>query len=233
LEEFILQIDQKKFSSTNGPWNKLRLNDPWSVGYVTTLIELKEFKTKEEWEEFYYKSGSDRKEKISHLAEDLKVVLENEQLVLTNKATVDNLGSDIKTINSQYGRTKEDFQKKANLLLEYMRQHDIEISLDECAECVRYRVICETWNGVIIRERNTISTLKNLYTLTEFRKATSEKDYDYAVDYEAFKTGNLVYAIQIKPKSYLWNAPYIQSARNANKRKQTKYSEEHKVPVYR
>ncbi len=41
MDEFILQIDETKFRSTNGPWNNLCLNDPWSVGYVSTLIELK------------------------------------------------------------------------------------------------------------------------------------------------------------------------------------------------
>ena len=50
MEEFVNTIDLQKFASTNGAWNDLMLNDPWSVGYVTTLIELKQFKTKEEWE---------------------------------------------------------------------------------------------------------------------------------------------------------------------------------------
>lgn len=49
---FILPIDAEKFRSTNDMWNKLMLNDPWSVGYVSSLIETKEWQTKEEWENF-------------------------------------------------------------------------------------------------------------------------------------------------------------------------------------
>ena len=61
---FILPIDAEKFRSTNDMWNKLMLNDPWSVGYVSSLIETKEWQTKEEWENFYYNSGEERKRKL-------------------------------------------------------------------------------------------------------------------------------------------------------------------------
>lgn len=56
MDEFILPIDIEKFRSTNAMWNNLMLNDPWSVGYVSTLIELQEWKSKEEWEAkaYYY-----------------------------------------------------------------------------------------------------------------------------------------------------------------------------------
>ena len=38
MTEFVLSIDTRKFSSTNALWNDLMLNDPLSVGYVSTLI---------------------------------------------------------------------------------------------------------------------------------------------------------------------------------------------------
>jgi hypothetical protein len=44
--EFVLNIDANRFRSTNASWNALMLNDPWSVGYVTTLIELVPFAKK-------------------------------------------------------------------------------------------------------------------------------------------------------------------------------------------
>ena len=49
-DEFKVGIDADLFRSTNDAWNKLMLNDPWSVGYVTSLIESKQWKSKEEWE---------------------------------------------------------------------------------------------------------------------------------------------------------------------------------------
>lgn len=60
MDEFKLPIDEAKFRSTNGMWNRLMLNDPWSVGYVSTLIELQEWESKEQWEEFYYANGEQR-----------------------------------------------------------------------------------------------------------------------------------------------------------------------------
>lgn len=61
MEEFKLSINIDKFRSTNGIWNDLMLNDPWSVGYVSQLIETKEWVSKEEWEEFYYLKGKEKK----------------------------------------------------------------------------------------------------------------------------------------------------------------------------
>lgn len=54
LDEFTLPIDETKFRRTNIPWNDLCLNDPWSVGHVSTLIEAQTFLSKEQWEQFYY-----------------------------------------------------------------------------------------------------------------------------------------------------------------------------------
>ena len=48
MDEFVLGIDKEKFRSTNAKWNELMLNDPWSVGYVSTLIEAANWKNKED-----------------------------------------------------------------------------------------------------------------------------------------------------------------------------------------
>ena len=53
-------IDLNKFKSTNAIWNELKLNSPWSVGYVTNLIESSIFSSKEEWRDYYYNSGKER-----------------------------------------------------------------------------------------------------------------------------------------------------------------------------
>ena len=56
MDEFTNKLNTALFESTNALWNDLMLNDPWSVGYVTTLIEMDTFDNKEEWETFYYKT---------------------------------------------------------------------------------------------------------------------------------------------------------------------------------
>lgn len=205
------------------------LNDPWSVGYVTSLIELKEWSTKEEWEEYYYQSGADR----VRLAQNKISILENFQLVRLDKTTIFGLPWNIKNLNYQYGRTKDDLLRRAEVLHGYMKNLGSSITLEQCFECVRYRTICETWNGVIIREENTVKRLKTLFgNHIEIRKTDGAIDHTYAVDYEILANGKLKFGIQIKPKSYFGNAPYLVRARNANQQKFINYQKQFGCPVY-
>lgn len=232
MEEFVNQIDRVKFSSTNGEWNRLMLNDPWSVGYVTTLIELQEFQSKYDWEEFYYQKGEERLKKMHSLPESKQKILNDFELIRTNRNLVEGLTWNEKNVNTQFGRTKEEIASKGQVLYNAVKNNGHNLTLDECIECVRFRVICETWNGVIIRERNTINKLQAKYPNLSFRKVDGEKDYKYAVDYEVFNENNLLFALQIKPISYTWNAPYIVNARNRNKIKNEQYTQENNVPVF-
>lgn len=230
--EFILSINPIKFRSTNAIWNNLMLNDPWSVGYVSMLIELERFTNKEEWETFYYNSGAERDAIISKSDIGIQNILQNELLVLKDKTYVNNLAYGVVNINKQFGRTKENLYNKAVILFEAVKNNGLDITVEECFECVRFRVICETWNGIIIRERNTIETLKKYYPYYEFRKVFAEIDHKYAVDYEIYKENRLAVAIQIKPKSYTWDAPYINKARDANQQKNKSYSNKFNVCVF-
>lgn len=232
MDEFVLKIDTIKFRTTNGFWNDLMLNDPWSVGYVTTLIELIPFQKKEDWEDFYYNSGKQRQQLVNALNLNEQKIVNNESLIRVSKNTINALGWDLKNLNTQYGRTKEQLNKKGQILYETVKANGLDLTLAECFECVRFRVICETWNGVIIRERNTINSLQKAFPTIEFRKVSGEIDHAYAVDYEVLKNGSLVTAIQIKPRSYTGNAPYIQKARNANKHKNQEYFKKYGVPVF-
>ena len=208
------------------------LNDPWSVGYVTTLIELVPFEKKEDWENFYYESGQKRELEIAKLSTDLQSTVNDEALIRVNKNEVNQLSWDLKNLNTQYGRTKERLEKKGLILFNEVKNNGLGLTLEDCIECVRFRVICETWNGVIVRERNTVQNLLKQFPNTEFRKVSGEMDHTFAVDYELYKNGVLTSAIQIKPQSYTWNAPYIQKARNANKYKNQEYLKKFGVQVY-
>jgi hypothetical protein len=232
MDEYCLTIDINKFRSTNAPWNDLMLNDPWSVGYVTTLIELVPFAEKEDWEAFYYRNGQQREVEVSKLSRDIQNVLNDESLIRVDKNVINQLSWDLKNLNTQYGRTKERLQRKGLLLFDQVKSNGLGLTVEDCFECVRYRVICETWNGVIIRERNTIKNLQRQFPDTEFKKVSGEIDHTFAVDYELYKNGALTAAIQIKPNSYTRNAPYIQKARNANKKKNEEYFNEFGVRVF-
>lgn len=233
MDEFKLSITAEKFRSTNAKWNELRLNDPWSVGYVSTLIEAENWKSKEEWEQTYYASGENRtkyiKKNISHLGHSLEFF--NDITVPYNKAFYDTLNWDIKNINTQHGRSKSDFAAKGQILYEAVKDNGLGLTLEECIECVRFRVICETWNGIILREKNTVARLKTLFPFLSFEKTIGEIDHTYAVDFQVSDGYKLICALQIKPKSYMSNAPYIVKAREANACKYEAYTKKYGVPV--
>jgi hypothetical protein len=201
------------------------LNDPWSVGYVTTLIELKQFRTKEEWEEFYYEMGEYRIQSLNNLPTSTVELLEDEQLVRTDRSKVNQLSPELKGINTQNGRTREQLARKGKILYDNVKSTIADITLEECIECVRFRVICETWNGIIVREKNTINTLKGIFPDYYFDKKDGDFDHQYAVDYEMKKDSEIICGIQIKPISYTFNTPYLNRAKSANFRKNAAYSE--------
>jgi hypothetical protein len=223
VTEFSLQIDEAKFRRTNGPWNDLCLNDPWSVGYVSTLIETRIFLYKEEWEQFYYDSGKERESKVQLLPSQEKSLLNDHTLKRIDPQQIERIKWDLKNLNFQFGRTQQQFAEKGIILHEYVKQNGRDITVEECTECVRYRTICETWNGIIIREQNTIKKLQAIFPLLEFEKTTGDFDYKYAVDYEIKENGKLICGIQVKPKTYTYNTPYIQKAKSANTRKNQAY----------
>lgn len=233
MDEFVLTIDKDKFRSTNAKWNELMLNDPWSVGYVSTLIEAANWKNKEEWEETYYASGKARNVFIEQNATQLGYNKEffNDTTIPHNKANYYALSWDVKNVNTQKGRTKEDLRAKGEILYNAVKNNGYGLTLEECIECVRFRVICETWNGIILRENNTIKTLQGLFPNLTFEKADGEIDHTYAVDFQVYKQGKLICAIQVKPKSYTLNAPYIVKARHANANKYAAYKEKYGIPV--
>jgi len=229
--QFVLQIDPKIFRQTNEIWNKLSLNHPWSVGYVTSLIEAETFLKKEDWEEYYYKSGEERKLKRANLKDQkIRMALGNHLYIKENpKAKID---YETKNINLQHGRTENDLLIKSIALREACLKNKLNITLEEAYQCVRYRVIGETWNGIIVRERNTIKTLTEKYPNLTFVKTEGDFDYEYAVDYEVKKDDKLLFGVQIKPKSYTYNLPYVQAARRMNMAKNLKYLDQFGVKCF-
>lgn len=201
------------------------------VGWICShsSFEAQQWTSKEEWEQYYYEPGEHRKQ----LAGEHCKEIENFQLARTNKNAIYSLPWNLKNLNFQYGRTKDELMRRAEVLFSFMQRQGSPITLEQCYECVRYRTICETWNGVIIRENNTIKVLQSMFPNTvSFKKTDGEIDHQYAVDYEVYLNGILKFGIQIKPKSYFGKAPYLEKARYANEQKFAAYHERYGVPIY-
>lgn len=230
---FTNPLDAEKFRLTNAPWNELCLNDPWSVGIVTNIIELRAFKSKEEWEEFYYKMGDIRGKELDRLDAGTVSILNDELLVTHDTEVIDGLDWTIKNINYQNGRTKEQLDHKGTILYNYCQKKGIDVSEELCKGAVRFRVICETWNGIMVRELNTIGVLAEHFGDIRFAKTDGAFDHQFAVDYELWLADKKLCGIQIKPASYFKSfAPYIKRAKAINALKNREYKKEHGLPVF-
>ncbi|ADO59994.1 MjaI family restriction endonuclease [Paenibacillus polymyxa] len=210
MELFQNLIELRKFRSTNAMWNSLQLNSPMSVGYVTNLIESRTFSNKEEWRDFYYQSGHER-------------------------IRLGSIRGMSKELNLNYGRTEEELKGYGQKMYAELQKsgNPLNITLAECVFMVKYRVMGETWNGVIMREKNTIENMTKIFPYCSFEKVEGEADYKYAIDYEMCLEGRLVCALQIKPMSYEKGfSPEIMKAKRANKAKNDLYVKENGVPVY-
>ena len=229
MDLFTNSLPQNAFKKTNKYWNDLGLNTAWSVGRVTHLIQQHPFQTKEEWETFYYQSGIERINRIQSLNEEVRDKL------LRIKPNY-RLDESYRLLNTEFGRTREALNYKGQILYEAMKAAGEDVSLEICQEAVRFRVICETWNGVIVRERKTVEHLTNHFkektTLPfEFVKTESQMDYEFEVDYELWVQGQRRLGIQIKPTTYRGNTKYLTDAKRINYFKNQAYTQKFGIPV--
>lgn len=220
MDIFINEIPKDKFSSTNELWNKLGLNKAWSVGYTTSLIKQKKFKNKEEWYSYYFQSGEDRLREINKLSK--------EEINLLN-GKYQSKDNELNKLNFNYGRTKAEIAQKGVILYNAIVEEGNPYNLteSECKYIAYYRVVCETWNGVIGRELATKENIikhfgKKGYEIG-FIDTTGAFDYAYGVDFEIYYEGNIVCGLQIKPESYKANTTYLDKAKKINKEKNDKY----------
>lgn len=226
-----LLIDKKRFESTNALWNELRLNDPWSIGYVSTLIEKHSFQSAEEWEAYYYRSGQKREKRLSTLDLQIQQMLNDEQLIKHSPRKIHELPTLLKKLNYNYGRSINRLSEKGEILYANAIKRHIDITVEECMEAVRYRTIGQTWNGIMLREKNVISYLKENYPQLTFTSTDGAFDHRFAIDYEVRYRTQLICGLQIKPTSYQGKAPYIQRAKRANHKKHQHYVARYGKPV--
>lgn len=229
MDIFENKISKEKFKSTNELWNKLGLNKSWSVGYTTSLIKQKKFKTKEEWYTHYFQSGEDRLAKIKELTE--------QEFALLKGANVSQ-NKELNKLNFNYGRTKEEIAQKGTILYNAVLKEGNPYGLteSECKYIAYFRIVCETWNGVIGRENATKDTMIKHFKQKGYEidvlDTSGDFDYAYGVDFEVAYKGVTVCGLQIKPPSYKANTTYLDKAKQINKIKNDKYKEEFGLNVH-
>lgn len=221
-----LKTDKSKLANSQGIWNHLYLNDPWSIGYVSNLIETASFQSKSYWEQFYFESGEERNRIVADLPVEKQQLLNDELFLFQNREIMMTLPEKFKAVNYEHGRTRSQLNKKAELQFQICRQHHIEITEQESQEIVHFRVIGETWNNMMARKQQVVEHILSL----EAEDITVEKtDFDteklYAVDYEIKQNQKLLCAIQIKPTSFIKSlSEKVINAQSVFKKKHEQYS---------
>ena len=106
------------------------------------------------------------------------------------------------------------------------------LSLDVCFDYVKFRVLGQTWNGML-NEINLILELKDEFPNIDFKKADYDLDENYFTDWEAYSNNKLFLGLQIKPITYMYmNTPYQNQAKLNHERQRTNYKEKFKVPHF-
>lgn len=228
---FECAIPKEKLSYTNEIWNNMKLNNPWIIGTVTAIIQQRTFASKEEWKEYYFQSGLSRLELLQDVSPEDRLRLQSIEMWNFNTCS----DSRVNSINKAYGRTKDELNAIGDILYGAVRATDNPhcVTRNDCRYMVQYRVLGETWNGLIRREKATITTLQSVFGEDySIEKVDGVTDIKYEVDVEIFHHGELIAGIQIKPKSYQSNFAGNQKAYAINARKNKAYTDLKDVPVF-
>lgn len=223
MDLFKNEVNDKKFKSTNDLWNKLGLNTSWSVGYVSNIIKSK-FKSKEEWKEYYFKSGIERQNRLKKLPI-------SEQNAL-NSLTINNYHGKNAHLNYNFGRTRNEIAQKGLILYEHIVKagNPLQLTETECMLIAYFRVVCETWNGIAVREYNTRDYIEKYFKdrgrMISLIDTSGRFDCSFGVDFEVYHEGNIECGLQIKPPSYNGDKEYLKTAKIMNNDKNTKYKEQ-------
>lgn len=224
----------RKFKSTNEIWNRLSLNQAWTIGYLTRLFKMKKFKTYSEWEKFYYESGRERLEEIEKLSEEKQLTLKNFKLDShEDRDSIKFLSKKEKDLNENLGRTEKELEAIGNYMHEELvkKGNKMHISLDEAIDFVKIRVLDEIWMGVE-REINTVEKLKSFYPNLCFKEVPVDFDAKYAVDCEVYNKDKLILAIQIKSDAYKYNkSKILKETKSYNLEKNRRYTSKYGADV--
>lgn len=234
VDKFINKIDYLKFKSTNDLWNKLGLNTSWSVGCVALIIKQKKLKCKEDWYKFYFKSGETRLRKIKKLPQ-------RDQDILMSLHRP-NFCYDKKYLNENFGRTKSEIGYRGDILYKALVKegNTNNLTINECRYIAYFRTVCETWNGIMVREKNTKETIEDYFqdkgypiTLID---TLGQFDSNFAIDFELYYNGTIYCGLQIKPNSYngskASDTKYINDAKKLNNIKNNNYTNKYGRAVY-
>ena len=102
----------------------------------------------------------------------------------------------------------------------------------EIKQYIFYRVIGQTWNG-LIKEEEVITQLVRSFPDYNFSKTSFDMDHNFCIDWEMYLENKLVLGLQVKPVTYLYmNSPYQLKAKENHRAKNNKYAKFYAPYIY-
>lgn len=124
--------------------------------------------------------------------------------------------------------SKMDIRKLRNIAVVINQKHSIDY--ETAKQYVFYRVIGQTWNGMM-EEMNVIKDIQTEFPNLDFKKTPYKIDNEYFTDWEGYSAELLTIGFQIKPFTYnLMSSPYQLRAKENHEAQRQKYMDEFKVP---
>lgn len=198
----------EEFNQSNKVWNDLGLNSKTNVGCLMALIKDSKATTLEEWSDYYFKTGEEKRELLKKFVEKKRYF----------------------DICATHGRTEDDLIKIAEKL-----KDALGCSLETAYNYVYIRVIDETWTGHS-REVTALMDINKMCRNYGDFKANSvdyHTDFTYAVDLEIREDKKLILGVQLKPISYLTSTnPGVADSKRFNERKNKAYTDEFGAEVF-
>lgn len=109
-----------------------------------------------------------------------------------------------------------------------------DLNLKTAKHYVYYRVIGQTWNGMI-NEWNVIGELSKHLESVSFKKTDYLKDEKYFTDWEGYSNDRdeLLFGVQVKPLTYYtMNSEYQLRSKENHRKQREKYCDLYKVPHF-
>lgn len=220
----------KAFKFTNHVWNMTRLNRPWTIGHIMKIADGKEFRSYEEWENYYLNSGEERKRILKGMPQLVRLSLEN---LDPRQAPWRGVSFEDQEVNMAYGRTVAELRAIGSWLYDELvrKENPYRITKQDCFIHVFIRVIDESFIGMR-RENMVYDHLVKKIPSFDIRRTSFVLDKDYGVDAEVYDGEKLVCGIQIKSEAYRRDmGRTLRPIKELDLTKNLAYSDRYGVPV--
>ena len=229
MDLFINYLPKNIYKFLNSIWTDMHYGSPHIIGLLFSMVEETAYPSWKKWEEHYYLSGNQRIELLQRLSEDFK-----ERALNPGRFSKKEISWPIYEVNYFHGRTKNEVFNIAKSLHNNSHRSfpDLDISFSETLEFVRFKIIGEPWNQLLIRYTRTVSELRNMVPQIQIKRAKIEFVKNYGFQGLITKNDKPRAGIQVKSAGWLKQFNLLRNQIRNSEEKVNAYKEEFGTEVF-